>query len=299
MMSTTSEYYCVASHRFSVTGDRRYLSLMDNYQPFSAGDKNFYGSEKFAFDIVSDSLPPAFEEDFRQVDDEQITLSGTTSDGSHVFGFQWQGEMAGWLVCSEDYRTGRLFPTGKFTKLAIDNALMIMYALATAADSTLLFHAAVVSHEGRGYMFLGPSGTGKSTHARLWLRHIPGTTLVNDDNPVVRYDDDGVVRVYGSPWSGKTPCYRNERYPLGAIVLLSQAPRNQIRPLKGIPAYAAIMASISGTRWDRRIADGLHSTETRLVASVPVWHLDCLPDKESSLLCQKAITSPTWSLTNK
>ena len=138
-------------------------------------------------------------------------------------------ETAGWLVSSADYQRGRLITTGQYTKMAIDNALMVLFALATADKGTVLFHAAVVSHQGRGYMFLGPSGTGKSTHARLWLKHIGGTELVNDDNPVVR---QGVV--YGSPWSGKTPCYRNVSYPLGGIVVLSQAPYNKIEQLGGI-----------------------------------------------------------------
>ena len=148
--------------------------------------------------------------------------------------------------------------TGRYKKLAIDNALMVMYALATANKGTVLFHAAVVSHKDKGYMFLGPSGTGKSTHVRLWLEHIEGTELVNDDNPVVC---DGVV--YGSPWSGKTPCYRNVSYPLGGIVVLSQAPYNKIDRLNGLhlQAYVALVASISGKRWDARIADGLHATE--------------------------------------
>lgn len=103
-----------------------------------------------------------------------------------------------------------------------------LFALSTADKGTVLFHAAVVSHEGRGYMFLGPSGTGKSTHASLWLKYIDGTELVNDDNPVVRITDDGQATVFGSPWSGKTPCYRHVSYPLGGIVMLSQAPYNKI-----------------------------------------------------------------------
>lgn len=88
--------------------------------------------------------------------------------------------------------------TGKWRKLAIDNALMVLFALATAPHKTVLFHAAVVSHQDKAYMFLGKSGTGKSTHARLWLTYIEGTALVNDDNPVVRINDN-VATVYGSP----------------------------------------------------------------------------------------------------
>jgi hypothetical protein len=214
-------------------------------------------------------------------------ICGKTADGQPVFEFRWLDETAGWLVCSADYREGRLIISAhqSNTKFALDNALMVLYALATAEKGTALFHAAVVSHQGKGYMFLGPSGTGKSTHARLWLKYIEGAALVNDDNPVVRVEGEQAV-VYGSPWSGKTPCYRNVSYPLGAIVLLSQAPYNKIRRLSGIHAYVALIESISGKRWDERIADGLHRTEDALVAQVPVWHLECLPDEEAARLCQ-------------
>ena len=164
--------------------------------------------------------------------------------------------------------------------MAIDNALMVLFALATADQHTALFHAAVVSHQGKGYMFLGKSGTGKSTHARLWLRYIAGVELMNDDNPVVR---DGIV--YGSPWSGKTPCYRNVSCPLAGIVLLSQAPHNKIWRLEGLEAYAALVPSISGMRWDKRVADGLHQTENTLSMTTPIWHLECLPDEEAASLC--------------
>ena len=148
----------------------------------------------------------------------------------------------------------------------------------------------VIGHEGRGYLFLGKSGTGKSTHARLWIKHVRGSELVNDDNPVVRVEADGSIRVYGSPWSGKTPCYRNMDLPVGGFVQLSQAPFNRIRRLKGIEAYAVLVPSISGKRWERVIADGLHQTENALASRVPVWHLECLPDEAAAKLCSETIT---------
>ena len=228
---------------------------------------------------------PEYTEEMRQEDEGQTIICGHTAAGEAVFEFIWFGETAGWLVCSDDYSMGRLITTGRHEKMAIDNALMIMFALATADKGTVLFHAAAVSYEGRGYMFLGPSGTGKSTHASLWQRYIAGTALVNDDNPVVRIDEDGTATVYGSPWSGKTPCYRNVSYPLSGIVVLSQAPYNKIQRLSGIYAYAALVESISGKRWDERIADGLHQTENALASSVPVWHLECLPDEAAAHLC--------------
>ena len=274
-------YYEVGGHVFSVSGGDDFFALMENYAPFVSTNED---REAFSLTIGGGECP-AFSEELRQEEEGQEIVCGKTADGEPVFEFRWWQETAGWLVCSEDYREGRLVTTGRYTKMAVDNALMVLYALATAAAGTVLFHAAVVSHEGKGYMFLGPSGTGKSTHARLWLKYIDGTALVNDDNPVVRLASDGSPVVYGSPWSGKTPCYRNVNYPLGGIVLLSQAPYNKIHRLSGIHAYASLVASISGKRWDSRVADGLHATENALATNVPVWHLECLPDEEAAQLC--------------
>ena len=270
---------------FGVTAEEEIFGLMTNYKPFET--QRDACVSMLTLDTKASSLRvPEFTEEMRQEDAGQVIVCGRTADGKPVYEFSWWGETAGWLVCSEDYREGRLLMTGRHTKMAVDNALMVQFAMATAGQGTVLFHAAVVSHGGRGYMFLGKSGTGKSTHARLWLNHIEGTELVNDDNPVVR---DGVV--YGSPWSGKTPCYRNVSYPLGGIVMLSQAPYNKIRRLGGIEAYAALVASISGQRWDRRIADGLHQTENALVTHVPVWHLECLPDEAAARVCCAEVIS--------
>ena len=111
---------------------------------------------------------------------------------------------------------------------------------------------------------------------------------MNDDNPVVVATEQGAI-VYGSPWSGKTPCYRNVSCPLGGIVLLSQAPYNKIQRMDGLEAYVALISSISGKRWDKGIADGLYQTENYLASHVPMWHLECLPDEEAAIVCQTTI----------
>ncbi len=288
-MRTTLEYK-VGGHKFSVNVENEDIKLMGNYLPFVDCKNPKFQQNIFTLNIKI-GKPVVYSEELRQEDEGQTIICGKTSDGLMVFEFQWVGESGGWLVCSDNYQNGCLITTGVFKKATIDNALMVIYALATADKNTALFHAAVVSYHGKGYMFLGRSGTGKSTHARLWLQHIEGTELVNDDNPVVRIDDNAKVTVYGSPWSGKTPCYRNVSFPLGGIVLLSQAIHNKITRLNGIRAYASIIQSISGMRWDKRIADGLHETESELTALIPIWQMHCLPDSEAAEVCQAAVTS--------
>ena len=278
-------FYKVAGHGFSVTATADDFALMGNYEPFLVEPCACV----FAL-TIGDGEPVAYHEELRQEEEGQEIICGRADDGRSVFEYRWEQQTAGWLVASADYREASLIVANEQQrKMAIDNAMMVLFSLATAEQATVLFHAAVVSHQGKGYMFLGPSGTGKSTHARLWLRYIAGTELVNDDNPVVRVYNDNRAVVFGSPWSGKTPCYRNVSFPLAGIVQLSQAPYNRLRRLMGIEAYAVLVPSISGKRWDDRIADGLHLTENALASTVPMWHLACLPDEEAARVCEKGI----------
>ena len=279
------QYYIVAELLFCVETDDSIIKLLTNYAPFITE-----ATQNALFSLtVTDGGPIRYIEELSQDEEGQDIVCGHTELGESVFEFRWAGKTAGWLVCSAEYRQGTLYLSGFQTKGAVDNALMILFAMASACMGTALFHSATVSLDGKGYMFLGKSGTGKSTHASLWMKHIHGVELMNDDNPAVRIKPDGTAVVYGTPWSGKTPCYRNISAPLGGIVLLSQAPYNKITRLNGIGAYAAILPSISGKRWDTKIADGLHETENTLAGNIPVWHLDCLPDADAARLCKETI----------
>ena len=179
---------------------------------------------------------------------------------------------------------------GKDDAFALNNALMLQYAFATAGLGVLEMHSSVVMKDVKGYLFLGKSGTGKSTHSKLWLTHIPGTELLNDDNPILRLMPDGTARVFGSPWSGKTPCYKVKDVPAGAVVRLSQAPFNKITRLPLVQAYASLMASASAFRPIQELADGWHRTLEGLAAILPCYHLDCLPDQDAAELCYKTVT---------
>lgn len=284
--------YRVAGHVFSVRAECAGAQMpcdMQAYEPFAVEASDVVRDEKvFSLEIVQNAELIAFAEQTRQVDEGQEISCGRLQDGSSIFEFYLGERTTGQLVCSADFCHGKILLSGYAQKFAVNNALMVMYALATANKGTLLFHSAVVSCDGFGYMFLGKSGTGKSTHARLWLEHISGTELLNDDNPVVRVFDDG-VKVYGSPWSGKTPCYKNRELPLGGIVLLSQAPHNEIALLHIIEAYGAVVASVSGMRWNREIADGLHNAENELVKRIKIWHLECLPNAAAAEICHAQI----------
>ena len=196
------------------------------------------------------------------------------------------------MLMGKDYREGVLAFSNDSPRsmlFAVNNALMLLFAFASAPYMTLEMHASVIVNGGKGYLFLGKSGTGKSTHSSLWLKYIEGSELLNDDNPVLRVDDDGVVRVYGSPWSGKTPCYRNACAPVGAIVRISQAKHNAIARQSVLEAYASVYSSCSGFKADRHVADGQHRILEHIALNVPCYRLDCLPDGDAARVCASEV----------
>ena len=281
------KHYTVAGHGFIVDAEESVFTKMKQYQPF-LDDKE--DDTLFTLRVQESVSPILFKEVHRQEDEGQSMICGEMPNGKIVLEYQLGDKVAGWLVCDQDSKEGDVYYNKNYRFFVTNNALMMMYTFATSNKLTTLFHSSVVSYKGKAYMFLGKSGTGKSTHSQLWLKHIEGTELVNDDNPVVRIVD-GIARVYGSPWSGKTPCYRNVDYPIGGIVKLKQAPYNEIRRMKAVEAYVALAMSISGMRWKKPMGDGIHETENQLTASVPVWHLSCLPDQNAAELCHSTIAT--------
>lgn len=185
-----------------------------------------------------------------------------------------------------------LFGNEEDRRFGLGNAMMIAFAFAAAAYNVLLMHSSVAMNNGRGFLFLGKSGTGKSTHTALWRKYIPGSDLLNDDNPALRVGDDGSVTVYGTPWSGKTPCYRNLKMPVGAITRLEQWPENIICRENKLQAFASVLSSCSTMIWDAPSYNAITSTVSKLAMTVPVFYLKCLPDEEAAKLSFKTITNP-------
>ena len=188
-------YYKVAEHTFSVDipEGNTLLDEMGQYAPFSVNED---AHVVFSLRIVN-------KDDFPQTDD-LTTEMNQDDDGSQIlaghlhgqpyFEFQLWERCAARMVTDKHYKHADILLVDE-PLFGINNALMVMYALSTANLQTALFHSSVVSCAGYGYMFLGKSGTGKSTHSSLWLKHISGTELINDDNPVVRRMPDGFYAI--------------------------------------------------------------------------------------------------------
>lgn len=215
-----------------------------------------------------------------------------TAEGYKIIISTIEGNVACAMLTNANFSACKvsLFGNQSDRLFGIGNAMMIAFAFAAAYYDTILMHASVTINEGRGHLFLGKSGTGKSTHSKLWLKHIAGSDLLNDDNPAVRFTPQGAI-VYGTPWSGKTPCYRNLQMPVAAFVRLEQHPENIICRESPLQAFASILSSCSTMMWDKPSYTNITRTVEKVVTHVPVFYLKCRPDAEAAQLSHDTIAA--------
>lgn len=242
---------------------------------------------------VDDNLQPAQEKELIKKCDtgNGDTLVYTLPDGGYQYIIKdIYNNPCCLLHTNKDFSlcTCALNGTATMRSFGLNDALMLIFAFRGSHQDTLLIHASCVSHSGYAYPFIAKSGTGKSTHSSLWLKHIQGTELMNDDNPIIRIID-GKPFLYGSPWSGKTPCYKDIKAPLGAVTRIDRAPANRIERLRPVQAFASMLPSCSSMKWDSIIYNNICNIITRLVETVPMFTMHCLPDKEAALVCHKGI----------
>lgn len=151
----------------------------------------------------------------------------------------------------------------------------------------LILHAAFVEYGGAGVLFSAPSGMGKSTQAALWERHLGGVT-VNGDRTGLRRRD-GRWTAFGLPFAGSSGICRDDSAPVRAIVVLGQAEENTIRRLSPAEAAVRLFPELTVHRWDRNFVAGAMDLLAGLVAQVPVYALDCRPDRAAAELTRDTI----------
>lgn len=289
------KYFKVADHifRLSMPGDSPLWALMANYDPFETHPQQpLFSLELEGTGFEQPGELPIYEEHPDQADMPRAKVY--RNDDSWAFSMSpGEGKPYCFLL-----RTDSNFSNASLTisedrslsRFALDNSLMLLFSLCTTPYYTLAMHSSVVLHEGKAYMFLGVSGTGKSTHSRLWLENIPDCELLNDDNPVVRISEDGIARVFGSPWSGKTACYKNLSAPVAAVVQIKQASYNKIRRQQVLEAYTSLLISCSGLRFHEPSEEQMASTQDRFLRSTPFYLMECLPDADAAKVCHGAVS---------
>lgn len=268
------------------------MRLLPSFEPFrtETDDHLFFQLE---VDDTLTPIPKARRERIRKFDTGNgETVVDLVDDGGYQYIIKdIHGGECCLLQSNKDFTKCRCALNGNYNmrSFGLNNALMLIFAFAGSHHDTLLIHASLVRQNGYGYAFIAKSGTGKSTHVSLWLQHLPGCDLMNDDNPIIRILD-GEPYIYGGPWSGKTPCYRNVKARLGAITRIDRASENSIDKLSPIEAFASVLPSCSTMKWDEAIFPQICDTVTKIIETTSIYTLHCLPNKEAALLCHKTIS---------
>lgn len=155
-----------------------------------------------------------------------------------------------------------------------------------AAHQGFLAHGAVIALDGCAYMFCAPSGTGKTTHLRLWQALYPDTVVINGDKPLIR-QKDGRMYAYGTPWAGKEGLQTNAGAVLCGICVLSRAQHNSITPIARDKVMAALAQHVYFPT-DQSAAQTL-SLLAELSRSVPVYSLCCNADADAARLSYQTL----------
>lgn len=153
------------------------------------------------------------------------------------------------------------------------------------ARNVLLFHGCVIACEGKAFVFTAKSGTGKTTHCRLWLENIPDCHILNGDKPLLLFRD-GVVYACGTPWQGKEKYGTNEILPVEGICILTRDIANHIESVSFSEAFPVLVSQFhkpNGT-----VSPELMKLFSQL-GSVKLWRLGCNMDKEAAFVAYNGL----------
>jgi len=189
-------------------------------------------------------------------------------------------------ILAEQQKTDEKYPPAYFESLAVFRKLLD-YSLAHCDG--IVFHSSAIMVDGNAYLFTAPSGTGKSTHTRLWREMLGDkAVMINDDKPMVRFID-GDFYVYGTPWNGKHNLDTNTRAKVKAICKISQSKENSIRRANSAEMLLTILnQTIRPT--ETVGMDKLLNLIEKLLTSVDLYCLGCNISREAAELSYKTMS---------
>ncbi len=153
----------------------------------------------------------------------------------------------------------------------------------------IVIHASSIAWRNKGLLFTAPSGTGKSTHVRLWEKYMGNeVTVVNDDTPAIRFSGETPM-LCGTPWSGSSDKFANLQVPVGAIIILQQAPTDNIRKLTPVEALPMLMPRVFLPYFDKQLMVKAYDVIDRIITKVPIYLLNCTPEKTAMELVYECV----------
>lgn len=173
------------------------------------------------------------------------------------------------------------------SEASINTTLCLLFYSRFVQKKAIQLHCATIEDQGRGILFLGPSGIGKTTQAERWAE-FRGSSIINGDVGFVQRTEREYI-AWGTPWHGSSPYCLNASVPVKALVVLKQAPENKLRELTGFEKVAEVSGSVFYPTW---LEDGMElctDTLNHLLTDLPVYRLDNRADRESVEILAKEL----------
>ena len=141
---------------------------------------------------------------------------------------------------------------------------------------------------GKGIIISAPSGTGKTTHARMW-RDSRNALIINGDRSTCQ-KKNGIWTGFGLPWSGTSGEQINRSVPICAIVILERAEINQVQQITNpLETFISLLPHVQYPFWDTELTSKAMDLLDDFIQETPVLHLHCRPDLESVDVLENAI----------
>ena len=187
--------------------------------------------------------------------------------------FSAQGSI---VAASEDYTR---FYTLRAEQGMEEVLLAYLFYTHAVRRQMIQLHCATIEDQGRGILFLGPSGIGKTTQAERWAE-FRGSSIINGDVGFVQRTEREYI-AWGTPWHGSSPYCLNTSVPVKALVVLKQAQENKLRELTGFEKVAEVSGSVFYPTWLEDGMDLCTDTLNHLLTDLPVYRLDNRADREA------------------
>ena len=173
-------------------------------------------------------------------------------------------------------------------------ALLRKLAEILPSHSRILMHGASISYNEHAYLFTAPSGTGKSTHIRLWKKYLgDDVKIVNGDKPFISLEDDPMI--YGSPWAGKENWHRNCKMPLKGICFVQRGTTNSIRRIEASDCLSLLFKQVYLPA-DTLAAGLTLELVDMLIKKVPLYVLTCDMSEDAVRCSFEALTGLSYPI---
>ncbi len=228
------------------------------------------GISKYSIQSHLDSFPkvegkPVRETEFYDLYEQDGSTIQIQKNDSEILGYiVYQNEKIDLYLKRKDFVTEYLL-----------SQYALLYILNKKKDSLFIHASSIVYHE-KGILFSAKSGTGKSTHARLWRTYTDALAL-NDDKNIIVLENNQLV-LYSNPWSGKHQIHQNIVAPLSCIVFLYQSKTNEVKRLKPHEAMRLLLGQIEPPRKDSIDAWNMIVDK---VLELPIYYYGCNMEKEA------------------